>query len=93
MGTPKQELVAVILENLPEIADTTQVGNLLGVHRRTIARWVKQGLLQGVRTGASGGKLLIARQALIRRINELGLLNTPLEEKREPVEQTTGGER
>jgi len=93
MGNQRQELVAAILARLPEIADTKQIADLLGLHRRTIARWVKLGLLQGTRTAARGGRLLIARKALIRRITELGVIDAPLSDNHEPVEQTTGGER
>lgn len=93
MRIPRELLINVILTRLPEIADTNQIADVLGLHRRTIARWVKLGLLQGTRTAARGGKLLIARQALIRRLTELGVMGASLIDNGESVEQATGGER
>lgn len=77
MGIRQHELIAVILEKLPAIADTNQIASVLGMSRRTIARWVKSGKLRGTRTAARGGRLLIARQALIDRLNQLGQADTP----------------
>lgn len=93
MAISRPALIAAILARLPEIADTKQIADLLGLHRRTIARWVKLGLLEGTRTAPRGGRLLIARKALIRRITELGVMGASLIDNDESVEQATGGER
>lgn len=90
MGIRQHELIAVILEKLPAIADTNQIANVLGMSRRTVARWVKSGKLRGTRTAARGGRLLIARQALIDRLNQLGQADAA---HLGGVQDFTGGER
>lgn len=70
--------VLTLISSLPEFTTTNDVAQLLGVHRRTVARWVKSGLLSGVRTAARGGKFLISRQSLIDRMKSLHTLNSPL---------------
>ncbi len=93
MGIQQKELVAVVIDRLPDICDSTQIANVLGVHRRTIARWVKKGLLRGTRTASRGGRLLIARQALIDRLNQLGQQAKPVDQTVRTAEHLSGGER
>jgi len=90
MGIRQHQLVAVILEKLPAIADTNQIASVLGMSRRTVARWVKSGKLSGTRTAARGGRLLIARQDLIDRLNQLGQADAPCGRIGQAF---TGGER
>lgn len=68
-----------ILASLPELSSTEQVAAALGVHRRTVARWVKRGLLQATRTAARGGKLLIFRKSLEERLASLVGMTTSVQ--------------